>query len=536
MVQAMVVSTQPDAVEAGAVVLHNGGNAVDAAVTCAFVQSVVDPLNCGIAGFGSMHLYLPSHGVHELIDFHAKSPAAVTAHMWADRLEGEAPDGASFVLAGRVNELGYQSISTPGTLKAFAEAHRRYGSRPWSELLAPAIAFAADGYILNAGVHADWAITSEPGRLPFFDRLAYSKSGRRFYCDSSGAPRPVGSLIRNSDMAATLRLVAEQGSEAFYEGEIADRIDADMRVNNGLLSIDDLRGYRVDVTEPLWGSYRGRRVATNQLPGGGLMVLEMLNILEHFDLAALGHNSPEYMRVVSEAMKIATIDKDAYLGDPRFVDVPVSRLTDKAYAATHAAAIERGEKAHVKRLPKFESRCTTHLTVVDGAGGIVSLTHSLGYMSGVITDGLGFMYNGCMAAFDPRPGRAGSIAPGKARFSGISPTIVFAGERPILALGAPGGTQIPMGVLQVTLNHLDFGMPIHEAVLAPRFSATNDAIMVTARVPRYVTAELEQQGYRIERSPYSFDIASVQAVSISADGVLRGGADVSYGGGLALGV
>ena len=177
------------------------------------------------------------------------------------------------------------------------------------------------------------------------------------------------------------------------------------------------------------GRYRGYRVSSNQPPGGGVMLLEMLNILEHFDLAGLGHNTAEYVRVVAEAMKRATIDKDRHVGDPRFVDVPLDRLTGKAYAAELAAEIRAGEKADVPRVStqRRAEPDTTHVSVVDAEGNCVTMTHSLGMPSGVITDGLGFMYNGCMGVFDPRPGRAGSLAPGKARFSSVVPSIVFEG-------------------------------------------------------------------------------------------------------------
>ena len=264
------------------------------------------------------------------------------------------------------------------------------------------------------------------------------------------------------------------------------------------------------------------------------MVIEMLNILEQFDLSAMGHNSPDYIRTVAEAMKIATADKDNHVGDPRFVDVPVEQLTSKDYAVEQANAIQRGEKAHVERLSLRESPGTPHLCVSDSEGNIVSMTHSLGMMSGVITPGLGFMYNGCMGVFDPRPGRAGSIAPGKSRFSSICPTILFDGDRPVLALGAPGGTQIAMGVLQTILNVVDFGMTPQAAVLAPRFSATSDSITVTARITRYSYAELEDAGYRFIRSASSYDIASVHAIGFDRNREPSGGADIVYGAGMAL--
>lgn len=536
MPSAMIVSLQPDAVEAGAEVLRAGGNAVDAALACAFVQTVVDPLMCGIAGFGSMQLYLPNRGVHEVVDFHGRVPAAATPDMWQDRILGETDDGFGFVLEGAVNDLGYQSITTPGTLEALGEVHGRFASLSWRDVIAPAIGAAREGFVVTPGVHGYWTRREDnvPGRVKVSERLAFSEYGRRVYCDARGEPLPVGQTVKNPALANTYEQVAAGGTDVFYLGDVADRIDADMRANGGLLRKEDLAAYRTETTTPLWGRYRGLDVATNRPPGGGVMLIEMLNMLECFDLRAMGHNTPEYIRTLAEVMKVATSDKDNDVGDPRFVEVPLDRLLDKGYAADQAALISEGKRRHVERLALPESSGTTHLCVVDRQGAIVTMTHSLGMMSGVITPGLGFMYNGCMAVFDPRPGRPGSIAPGKSRFSSMCPTILFDRGRPLLALGAPGGTQIAMGVLQTIVNFVDFGMTPQEAVLAPRFSATSDTILVTARIPRYRYRELESDGYCFHRSPYSYQIASVHAIGFDEDGDPSGAADIPYGDGMAL--
>jgi gamma-glutamyltranspeptidase/glutathione hydrolase len=529
----MISAPQPEAVEAGAVALMNGGNAVDAAIACAFVQTVVDPLMCGIAGFGSCQVYMPGQGAHTMIDFHGRVPRRGRPDMWRHLIEGETRDGFGFILKDRVNDLGYRSITTPGSLKAFHEVHGRFGKLPWRAVIAPAIGWATDGFAVSPDVYHYWMSVSPLGRGAIVDRLRFSPGARALYLDAEGSPKPIGTIIRNPDYARTLETIAAQGAETFYTGALAKRIADDMAAHDALLDARDLAAYRTVETPPLTGTYRGFTIATNRPPGGGIMLLEMLNILETFDVASLGHNTPEMIRVVAEAMKVATADKDAHVGDPAFVDVPVDRLTDKAYARARADAIRSGAKAHVPRLDRAESPHTTHISVIDKDGNVVSMTHSLGMMSGVITDGLGFMYNGCMAVFDPRPGRAGSIAPGKARFSSICPSIVFKDGKPVLVVGAPGMTQIAMGVLQVILNVIDFGMPIVESVLAPRFSATSDLIDVTARIPRYVSDKVAAMGYGIVRSPLSFGIASVHAVKIDGD-ELTGAADPAMGGGMAL--
>jgi gamma-glutamyltranspeptidase/glutathione hydrolase len=240
----------------------------------------------------------------------------------------------------------------------------------------------------------------------------------------------------------------------------------------------------------------------------------------------MGHNTPEYIRTVSEAMKIATVDKDRHVGDPAFVDIPIGRLTGSDYAASCADAIRRGDKAHVARIEgPEESRDTTHISVIDGDGNAVTMTHSLGSPSGVITEGLGFMYNGCMAVFDPRPGKAGSVAPGKRRFTAMSPTIVFRGDEPRIVIGAPGGTFITMGVLQAILNVIDFGMTMQEAVSAPRFTCNSDTIDVANRIPRYIEESLNQMGYPTARSHVSYAFSGVHGIVVKPDGTLQGGAD-----------
>lgn len=527
----MIAAPQPEAAEAGALIMQAGGNAVDAAIACALVQTVVDPLMCGIAGFGSMAIYAPDKKVHEYIDFHAPAPLASTPDMWASLLEGETRDGFGFILKGRINDIGYKSICVPAALKAYEEAHRKYGRLPWGQIVEPAIRNAYDGWFVRPAVYSFWNEDAQLGRTANHERITHSPSARALYCRSDGTPKKIGDWVHNTDYARTLELIAKDGADTFYTGNIADRIVSDMRKNGALITHADIEQYRPTQSPPLEGSYRGYRVTTNQPPGGGVMLLEMLNMLEAFDLGSIGHNTTDYLCTLSEVMKRATTDKDRFVGDPRFVDIPLDRLISKAYARDLAAAIRSGEKASVPRLGDTTpvSRDTTHISVVDRDGNCVSMTHSLGMPSGVITEGLGFMYNGCMAVFDPRPGRAGSIAPGKARFSAMCPSILFKNDNPYLVIGAPGGTQIVMGVLQAILNVIDFGMTMQEAVSAPRFSSTSNAIDIANRIPRYIAREVEARGYSVIRNPMTFTIAYVHGIRI-VDGRLDGGADPARDG------
>jgi gamma-glutamyltranspeptidase/glutathione hydrolase len=526
----MIVAPQPEATEAGAEMLKAGGNAVDAAMACALVQGVVDPMMCGIAGFGSCGIAMQG-GFHGYIDFHAPAPGAVRPDMWADRIESEARDGYGFILRGRVNDIGYQSICLPASLRAYRDAHREHGRLPWEQIVEPAIGWAEGGWTVRPHVGTWWAEDGQMGRAANHERLAFTPASRALYCRPDGTPKQVGDTVVNRDLGQTLRLIAKHGDSVFYEGEIADAIAADMRRHGGLIAEEDLRGWRTVRNAPLWGTYRGYRVSSNRPPGGGVMLLEMLNVLERFELGALEHNSAEYIRIVAEAMKRATVDKDRHVGDPRFVDVPLDRLTGKAYAAALAEEIRAGWKAEVPRFNQggSASRDTTHVSVIDRDGSCVTMTHSLGMPSGVITPGLGFMYNGCMGVFDPRPGRVGSLAPGKSRFSSVVPSIVFDGARPHIVIGAPGATQIAMGVLQVLLNAIDFEMTMVEAVSAARFSATSNVIDVSNRIPRAVQRELEREGYEVVRSPKTYGFAAVHAIRAHPDG-LDGGADPGHDG------
>ncbi len=528
MTHGMVSAAQPEAVEAGLEALKAGGNAVDAAVATALVQTVVDPQMCGIAGFGCLHVYDPRRGVHECLDFHGRAPLATQPDMWEHLLIGESEDGFGFLLEGRVNEVGYGAITSPMTLRALDAAITRYGSGSvkLATLLEPAIGYAEQGFMVRPHVAAYWSQVPTEGRAPHAEMLTALPATRKIYAKPDGALRKVGEVLKNPDMAKTLRRIRDHGADDFYSGAIASRITADMKAHAGLIAEADLAAAQPETSKPLWGTYRGLRLATNRPPGGGVMLVEMLNILEHFDLKAMGHNSPDYIATVAEAMKIATVDKDNKVGDPRFVKVPLDELTSKAYAEPLAARIRRGEKTSVPRVKgkAKESADTTHVVAVDENGVIATMTHSLGTPSGVVTDGLGFMYNGAMAVFDPRPGRAGSLAPGKSRFSSLAPSILFKDDKPFLAIGAPGGTYIAMGILQVILNVVEFGMSAADAVAAPRFNATSDTLDITNRILRSTEAELKRRGYSVRRWPLTFHFAGVHAIRI-VDGHLDGGAD-----------
>ncbi len=525
MKNGMIVAPQPEAVEAGADVLERGGNAVDAAITCAFMQGVVDPLMSGIGGFGSMQLYMPGRGVHQIIEFYARAPLSAPPDMWLDKLQGQSRDGFAFLLKGGINEFGHLAVCTPGSVKGYDFALSNYGTFAWADVIAPAIRQAREGVLVRPHMHWFWSQDqSGGGEVNTADKLHYSATGKQLYFRPDGSVKRPGDVVTNHDMATTLERLARGGADLFYTGEIAEQIAADFAANGGLISREDLACYQLSVAAPIWGSYRGHRIATSPPPASGMSMLQILHMLEQFEIGSLTHGGVEHVRLLTEAMKRMTIDKDRFMGDPAYVEVPVERLISKSHATAQADSIRRGERADVQRLERSSSRETTHVSVVDRHGNAVALTHTLGSPSGAITEGLGFIYNGTMSRFDPRPGQAGSIAPGKRRSSSAAPTIVFKDEKPFIVMGAPGGSYIAPAMAQGVMNVIDFGMGMLEAVAAPRIVAVSNTIDISNRIRRGVSEQLVVMGYDVKRSAQSYPFAALHGIRID-DGTCTGGAD-----------
>jgi gamma-glutamyltranspeptidase/glutathione hydrolase len=530
----MIVAPQPEAAEAGAAVLAAGGNAVDALLACALTQGVVDPMMCGIGGLGVLQLFDPASGRTLVLDGLSTCPGACTAAMWAAGFQRECADGYGFILADRANELGHRAVTTPGILRLFAAAHARFGTLPWPDLFAAAIGFAEAGWIIRPHVHTMFSANEAAyGRVDYVRKLAFTAAGAALYCRPDGTPKRPGDLVRNPALAQTLAGLARDGVESFYTGDLARVMLDDMRAHGGLLSADDLAGFRVAESAPLSVRYRGWDVSLPAPPAGGIVVAEMLRILERFDLVAMGHNSPAFIRTLAAAMRIALRDREEHIGDPATQPPPLDRLLSDAYADACAAQIRDGIAGPAVAVGGT-AKDTTTISCVDAGGMVASLTHTLGVPSGVIPPGTGFMLNGAMNWYDPRPGRAGSIAPGTKRFSSMTPTLVFRDGRPVMTLGAPGGAWIGIAILQVLVNVLDFGMGMQEAVQAPRFAATGPAIDIANRIPRRVERELVAAGETVRRSFHSYPFAAPHGISLW-DGRLEGGADPQRDG-LAIGV
>jgi gamma-glutamyltranspeptidase/glutathione hydrolase len=533
----MVVAPQPVAVEVGARILKGGGNAFDAAIATAFAQMVCDPQMCGVGGFGCMTLYDATRDATHVIDFNATAGAAATPTQWADRIVNEQWDGYGWVLDGLVNDIGYGAIATPGTVAGLAELHSRFASLPWADLLQPAIDIARDGFLVSPELARRWTAPATNFLPGTGARITFNEASRQIYLNAEGKPYGLGERFRNPDYAATLERLAERGPEEFYTGELARRIAEDLEANGSTVTFGDLQSYRPRSYDPLLGSYLDHTIATTNPPGGGVTILEMLNILEGYDLPALGHNTEDYVFTMARAQIAAMIDRAEHVGDGAFIDVPVAMLAGKERASAWRARIDSGEPLTVPRYHP-DSPTTTNVSVVDAAGNGIAITHTLGASSGVITPGLGFMYNNAMNCFDPRPGTVNSITPGKGRITGIAPTIAFAGDRPRVVLGAPGGTRIMTGILQALVNILAFDMSAVEAVSAPRLDCQSDTLDGEARIPSWVLqAAADRAGLKVWPNPAPYgNFALVQAIVIDpATGVVTGGADPRSGGAVMAG-
>jgi len=530
----MIVAPQPIAVEEGAKVLMRGGNAVDAAVTCAFVQSIVSPHMCGIGGYVLLTLRLAdssSEAETIALDAPALAGSKVTPDMWQDLYIGPNPRGWGYFLKGKVNDAGYQSICTPGTVRGLATILERWGTISWRDAIAPAARIADEGFVVSDYLASGWKGKAEfPQACSLLDYVQSNAEARRIYLKEDGTPYDAGETLRNPDYARTLEQLAERGPYDFYQGDLAKRMADDLAANGSFVTAEDLADYEARDEQPVVGTYRGFTLASSPPPHGGPTLLAILNILEGYDLRSLGHNTPEYIYLVSMAMKAAFADRNPYLADPRFEDVPVEWMTSKERAQEWRARIDAGEPITVSFVPP-EPADTTHVSVVDEDGNCVALTHSLGNSSGVITPGLGFMYNNSMINFYPLPGHPNSIAPRKSRTTGMTPTIVYKDGKPVLVIGAPGATRIITSIAQVILNVVDFDMSISDAVLAPRFDCQGNIIRCQARIPEYVCAAVRKK-HAIERIPRSHGgLALVHAIAVDpASGRTTGAADAGAGG------
>jgi gamma-glutamyltranspeptidase/glutathione hydrolase len=531
----IVVAPQPIACEAGRQALERGGNAIDAAVATAMAQMVVDPFNCGLGGFGSMHVFVAETGEDAVLDFYGRVGSRAHPEVFAPDVLGQIEGHAErYAVRGHANQVGYRAITVPGVVRGLGLAVKRYGRLPWAELLGPAIALARDGFAVDGELYRSWTEPTEPGHLDTLQRARTTDACAAIYTRDGRLHRP-GEALRQPDLARTLETLAAEGSESFYRGPLARRIADDLDRHGAFVTVGDLHDYEVEVRAPVVGPYRGHQVSSSPPPGSGVQVLEILNILEGYDLAALGPASAEYVYLWIQAQRFSFADRTRYLGDPAFVDVPVERLISKAHAAEIRRRIDAGETAAVPRVAAGDRDShTTHVTTLDGAGNAVSLTHTLGTSAGVVTPGLGFMYNNAMYQFHPLPGMPNSIQPGKRRITGLAPSLVFKDGRLRLALGAPGGTRILTAVAMTIVNVIDHAMSAVEAVSAPRVYCDGAVARLESRLFHGVAEALAARGERPKCSEFGHDpfFSPVQAIAVDPrTGRATGASDPRAGGG-----
>ncbi|MEH2393175.1 MAG: gamma-glutamyltransferase [Nostoc sp.] len=554
----MVVSAHPLASEAGILMLRKGGNAVDAAVATTFAISVVEPFSAGIGGGGFLLMHSEKTGEMKALDFRERAPLKATKNMYLDA-EGKVRPNAS------IN--GYLAVGTPGTVAGLYEVHRRYGKLPWQEVVKPAIALAASGFILRTGETWRSLQTNDSRKQAILNNPAAREIFTR-----NGEFYKSGDKLVQSDLARTLTAIA-QNPQSFYTGSIARAIASDMRKNGGLITLEDLKAYKPIWRTPVCGNFRKAKICSMPPPSsGGVHLLQILNIIGDTDLKSLGWHHPDAIHLMVEAMKIAYADRSEYLGDPDFVKVPVQELLSLAYAkkrrqeinmqvARPSTEVKPVDKETLQRFSqannqslgeniiplsaqslkmhatRYESPQTTHLTVVDEERNAVSLTFTVNLIFGasVVTPGTGIVLNNEMDDFASAPGvpnafglvgnDANSIAPRKTPLSSMTPTIVTENGHFRMAAGAPGGSTIITQVLQVILNVLEYNMDVGAAVSVPRIHHQwlPDELRVESwGLDALTVQDLRRRGHKIkETTPWG----NGNAIAVTADGTLEGAAD-----------
>ncbi len=527
--RAMVVTNHPLASAAGAEMLLAGGNAVDAAVAALFALTVVEPMMVGVLGGGVAHIRLAG-GRHVVLDGLSTAPGAAHGAMY-ETVSNELPNYRDTV--GRANQVGPLAVAVPGALAGWCRALHDFGTLSIEDVTAPAIrlaerGFAATPYLADCVTDLAPDLIRDPGLAALFL--------------PGGVPLRAGARVVQAEYAQTLRAIARQGAGALYAGELGGALVETMSRTGGLVSREDLGAYQVIEREPICGSYRGFEILGPPPPASsGVHVVQMLNLLEGFEVGAMGFGSPDAVHLLAEAMKIAFADRAVATADPAFVDVPVERLTDKAYADQRRRLID---PARTRRWEPGvlggESNSTTHVTVADADGNVVATTQTINGLFGacVRIPGTGMIANNYMFNFDPHPGRALSVEAGKRVFTSMAPMMVRREGRLLHALGLPGGLRIFPSALQALVNLLDHGMTLQEAVEAPRIWTEGGVVEMEGAFTDKVKNALVRRGHEVVRLQRIG--GGMNAIAFGDDGTLTGaacwradGTPVAIAGGLA---
>lgn len=521
----MVAAQNRLSAQIGADVLADGGNAVDAAIAVGFSLAVIQPRSGNIGGGGFMLIHDADSDTQIAIDYREMAPKRATRDMFLGT-DGEVDNNRA--------RFSHQSAGVPGTVAGMYSAHQKFGRLPWKRLLQPAIDQARNGVIVNFELSG---LLKRRQHL-----LCRFEVACRYFYKPGGVPYEPGELLVQEDLAHSLELIAEQGPDAFYKGEIADKIADEMARNGGLVDKESLAAYKVATRGVLRGNYRGFEIVSMPPPSsGGVHLLQMLNILEHFPVAEMGAGSADSIHAMAESARLAYADRSEHLGDPDFHKVPVAWLTSKEYGETLAGTIDM-EKARPSDevapgvAPPFESDETTHYSVIDSDGNVVSNTYTLNFSYGshIAVDGAGFLLNNEMDDFSSKPGSANgygllggaanAIEVDKRPLSSMTPVIVFADGEPWFATGSPGGSRIITTVLQMIVNVIDHGMNFAEATSAPRAHHQwyPDSLRLEVGFSPDTIKILEERGHLISGQRDS--MGSLQTVGTS-NGVFIGASD-----------
>ena len=531
----IVSSASRLASEAGVEALKQGGNAVDAAVATAFALAVTWP-SAGNIGGGGFLVYHGANGHATTFDFREKAAIAATESMYL---------GADGRVVNNSNHIGMLAVGVPGTVAGLYKAHQELGSLPWEDLVGPALEMAREGIPLTYSLQTGFVRSASRFRQ-------YPSSAKKFF-KSDGSFYELGESWKQPDLAHTLELIQKNGKDGFYRGENAKRLADFMAANGGLITEEDLEQYEAIEREPIRGSYRGFDIISMPPPSsGGVALVEMLNILEDYDLSRMGHNSADYLHVLTETMRRAYADRAEHLGDPDFNDdMPLSRLLDKEYAAELRSSIDMERKSESQPsqfAQAYESEETTHFSVVDKDGNMVSLTYTLefGYGSAIVVEGGGYLLNNELGDFNAIPGLTDGrgnigtepnlVAPQKRPLSSMTPTIVAQNGEPVFATGSPGGKTIINTTMQTILNIIDHGFNIAEAIEAGRIHHQwlPDVTRVESDSISTDTIRLyEAKGHRVqERSSQG---AAMGVYHNRDEGLFEGASDSRRGDGAAVG-
>lgn len=509
----MVVTNHPLASAAGAEMLAAGGNAIDATIAALFTLNVVEPMMVGLFGGGMMHIRL-AEGRHLVLDGMSTAPAASgpssykpASDTWPDYLE----------TIGKENAVGAKSIATPGNLKAWCEALQRWGTFSLADVMEPAIRHASRGFRATAFLND----CVEQGAADMVNDATIAKVFM-----PGGKPVEEGARVTQGELADTLRAIAKEGPGLLYGGALGRSICEHLQKAEAMLCYADLQDYKTIERDPVRGTYRGVEIVGPPPPSsGGIHVIQMLNLLEGYDIAGLGFGSPKTIHLILESLKIAFADRFASTGDPAFVKVPVGTLLAKSYGDMRRKEIDVGRAGtHKAKALSTESANTTHLTVADGKGNVVAATQTINSLFGarIMVPGTGIIPNNYMYTFDPHPGQALSIAPGKRIATSMSPIMGLKDGKPHFALGLPGGVRIFGSAMQAVLNIVDHGMGLQEAVEAPRVWTQGQAVELESKIPDSVRNGVAAMGHP------AASVASVGggmcAIRFEGDGAMTGAA------------